>query len=167
MGFGFVALYFGLAVAFAKATFPLSSSMNPACVVADWILGNITRIEVLPLIASQIMGAFLGAILMYLTYLPHYLKLSTPKCLQSNQEHDALSTFCCRPQINHLPCNFICEFLCTFVLTFGLITIHSRIDPLVSSLYSSGLSAFIDGMYIATLIGVIGGPTGMSSVLSP
>ena len=91
------------------------------------------------------------------------------KVLDHDQEnldswaHDALSCFCNRPAIYHLPSNFICEMLCTFVLQFGLQLIGNRIPASASLFYSSGLQAFLNGMYIFLLIAAFGGPTGFTA----
>ncbi|KAI8892825.1 aquaporin-like protein [Globomyces pollinis-pini] len=73
MGFGFVSIGFGMAVGFAATMFGhISSSMNPALIVAAWVKGSLPFSEIWPLMFSAIAGAFFGQVLVFLLYLPHY-----------------------------------------------------------------------------------------------
>jgi glycerol uptake facilitator protein len=74
VGYGFVSVGFGFAIGFTIAMFGYcSANLNPAGVICGWLKGTINGVEVVPLILSELLGAFTGALLVYLTYLPHYM----------------------------------------------------------------------------------------------
>jgi glycerol uptake facilitator protein len=74
IGFGFVSIGYGLAIGFTISMFSYCSShLNPASIFCGWLKGTINGVDVVPLMISEILGAFTGQLLVYLTYLPHYL----------------------------------------------------------------------------------------------
>lgn len=59
------------------------------------------------------LGAFLGACVVYLQYLPHW---------KANEDKGTkLAVFCTGPAIRNTPANFISEFIGTFILVFGIL----------------------------------------------
>jgi glycerol uptake facilitator protein len=65
-------------------------------------------------IAAQLLGAFVGAILVYLYYMNHY---------DATDDADLkLATFCTSPAIRNLPLNFFCETLGTMVLVLAVLS---------------------------------------------
>jgi glycerol uptake facilitator-like aquaporin len=73
MGFGFVALSYGIAIGFSIGLFHYSSAfLNPAAVLAGAIVGKIDWIDVIPLMLADFAGGFVGAVLAYLVYYQHY-----------------------------------------------------------------------------------------------
>ena len=64
-------------------------------------------------VAAQMIGAVLGASLVFLFYRPHY---------PVTEDADAkLATFCTGPAIRTLPTNFLCEVLATAVLVLAVL----------------------------------------------
>lgn len=119
--------------------------LNPAVTIALASIGSIAWADVPAYIAGQMIGAILGAFLVYLAYLPHW---------KVTEDKDAkLGIFCTAPAIRNVGANLLTEILGTFMLVFGILFIG--INDL-----APGLATF----FVATLIWVIGislgGPTG-------
>ena len=86
---------------------------NPAVTIALGITGGLTLSQVIVFCIAQFIGAFIGAVLVYLTYYNHF---------ESTEDHDAkLGTFCTIPAIRNYKWNFLTEFIGTFVLMFGIL----------------------------------------------
>ncbi|KAJ3267830.1 hypothetical protein HK104_005597, partial [Borealophlyctis nickersoniae] len=84
MGFLPVALGFGLAFGFARSMFAYASAaMNPAALMASWVLGDLSAGDFFALAASEFAGAFLAGVLVFLYFWPHFRTVpetvSTPK----------------------------------------------------------------------------------------
>jgi glycerol uptake facilitator-like aquaporin len=89
IGFGFVSIGFGFAVGFTISMFGYCSAhLNPAVIFANWILGHIQGSYVIPLIIAEILGAFIGQILVFLCYLPHFM--TVPE-MEGFEKHDETS----------------------------------------------------------------------------
>ena len=88
---------------------------NPALTIALAVIGKFPASEVFPYICAQMLGAFAGAVLVWLSYLPHWE--------QTEDKAAKLGIFCTAPAIRNLPANFITEFLGTATLVFGILGI--------------------------------------------
>lgn len=62
-------------------------------------------------IAAQMIGATIGAIVVYVFYKSHYDATAEPEL--------KLATFCTAPNIRNLPLNLFCEIVATFVLVYA------------------------------------------------
>lgn len=79
MGWGFVALGFGLSFGIAILTLGyISTRMNPAVALAELILGQINGIEFVVIVCGDFVGAFVGAVLVWLHFLPHFKNIPAP-----------------------------------------------------------------------------------------
>ncbi|KNC73511.1 hypothetical protein SARC_13931, partial [Sphaeroforma arctica JP610] len=64
---------FGLAFYVAVASFgSVSATLNPCTMFAKWICGKVTTEEWIVLSVAEFIGAFIGAFLVWLTYLGHF-----------------------------------------------------------------------------------------------
>jgi glycerol uptake facilitator protein len=89
--------------------------LNPAVTVGLVAAGAFPAAEMPAYIAAQLVGAMIGAGLVYLTYAKHY-----------DVTDDAgakLATFSTAPNIRSLPNNFFSEAIGTFVLVFAALSI--------------------------------------------
>ncbi len=89
--------------------------LNPAVTVGLVAAGHFPAAEMPSYIAAQMIGAMIGAGLVYLTYAKHY-----------DVTDDAgakLATFSTTPNIRSLPNNFFSEVIGTFVLVFAALSI--------------------------------------------
>jgi glycerol uptake facilitator-like aquaporin len=89
---GFFGVAFGAGAAFAivQMMFPTSSHMNPAALLALLTIGKLNGTEFILMTLSEIAGAFLGGILMYLVYLPHYRTIPEEKHSSLTRTRDHL-----------------------------------------------------------------------------
>jgi glycerol uptake facilitator protein len=85
--------------------------LNPAVTVAMAYLGKLPWADVPAFIGAQVVGAFLGAVLVWLAYLPHW-KITEDKGAK-------LAVFSTGPAIRHTVSNLICEIIGTFSTGFG------------------------------------------------
>lgn len=142
-GWGF-AVMCGVLVALSAGS---AGHLNPAVTLAYYAAGNFPANQLLPYLSAQFCGAFFGAVLVYLSYLPHW-KI-TPSA------DDKLAVFCTSPAIRNLPANALTEIIGTFVLVFVVIALGSK------SVVATGVPApLIVGLLVWALGISLGGPTG-------
>ncbi|QDU28610.1 Glycerol uptake facilitator protein [Anatilimnocola aggregata] len=85
-------------------------ALNPVGPLADMVLQQMPPVDGLALVAAQMVGAFVGAVLVWLHYLPHW---------QVTKEQDLkLAVFCTAPAIRSPLSNLLGEFIGTFALVF-------------------------------------------------
>jgi glycerol uptake facilitator protein len=154
-GFLMVNFGWGLAV-FAGVTVSYSSGahLNPAVTLGLLASGaDLNALDVLVYIGAQLIGAFLGAVLAWVSYKKHF-----------DEEPDAgtkLGVFATGPAIRSYGWNFITEVIGTFVLVFVVIGFGRAGDADTNS--PAGLAA-LGALPVALLVvGIgasLGGPTG-------
>src|SRR5574344_2391967 len=90
--------------------------LNPAVTLGLAIAGSFSWSAVLPYMVAQMLGGFVGALLVYVFYVDHYRA--------SSQNPDGiLGTFCTMPAIEHKSVNFLSELIATFVLMFIILAL--------------------------------------------
>ena len=146
---GWIVIAVGWALAVTMAVYAVGNisgaHINPAVTLSLAANGDFPWTEVPFYIAGQFAGAFLGACLVWLYYLPHW---------KATENADAkLAIFCTGPAIRHTPGNFISEFLGTFVLIFGLLMIGANE-------FTQGLNPLVVGLLILAIGTSLGGTTG-------
>ena len=119
--------------------------INPVGPMLDAMSGKIPADKALGLAVAEVFGAFTGAVLVWLHYLPHWRETTDPGL--------KLGVFCTIPAIRHLPANVLSEALGTFMLVFvaGMITEKS----LGSSVSVPVVAALVWGIGLS-----LGGTTG-------
>lgn len=143
---GWLVITLGWALAVTLAIYAASGAhLNPAVTLALAATGQLDWANVGTHISAQMLGAMLGATLVWLHYLPHWGR--TP------DQATKLAVFCTAPAVRHTTGNFISEFLGTFVLLFGL----SALDV---NEFSQGLKPLAVGGLIAAIGLSLGGTTG-------
>ncbi len=123
--------------------------INPAITLAVAILSN-KWANVVSFWLAQIAGAFVGAILVWLVYLPHWKE--TPDTSAK------LGIFCTIPAIRKLPTNFLCEMIVTIVLVVVGFSFGSK--ELAPAGLAPGFSPWFWGVLVWVLGLSLGGPTG-------
>lgn len=101
----------------ATATGSADAHINPA-VTIGFALSSGTWSKVPVYLPAQFIGAFLGAVVVWLHYLPHWAKTPDPGL--------KLAVFCTGPAIRSLPANFVSEVIGTIVLLFVIAAIASK-----------------------------------------
>lgn len=123
--------------------------LNPAVTVALAVnSGDFSN--VVPYISAQVVGAFAGAALVWLIYLPHW-----------SQTEDAglkLAIFSTGPAIRNIPCNALTEFLVTIVLVVVGFAIGSK--GVSAAGLPGGFGPYLWGMLVWGIGLSLGGPTG-------
>ncbi|WP_057875143.1 MIP/aquaporin family protein [Liquorilactobacillus aquaticus] len=119
--------------------------LNPAVTIGMAIAGKFPWSGVLIFIVAQMLGAFLGAVLVWIHYLPHW------KATQDKEM--ILGTFATGPAIRSYFANFISEVIGTFVLVFSLLAF-------TRGQFTAGLNPVIVGILIIAIGLSLGGTTG-------
>ncbi len=131
----------------AKAFGSIDAHLNPAVTVAFAIATN-DYSHVAPYIAAQLIGAFLGATLVWLHYLPHWAATPDP--------FDKLACFATGPAIRRPALNALSEGLATLVLILGLAGISAK----ALGELALGVGPYLVGILVWSIGLSLGGPTG-------
>ena len=150
---GWIVITIGWALAVTFAVYAIGhvsgAHLNPAVSLSLAATGQWSEqftVRTLPLyLAGQILGAMLGAMLVYLHYLPHWAHTEDAGAKRA--------VFCTTPAIRHTTGNFISEFIGTFVLMFGLSAIGA-------TRFAEGLNPLVVGALILAIGHSLGGTTG-------
>jgi glycerol uptake facilitator protein len=148
----------GFAVFVAVATVARVSGahINPAVTIALAVAGAFPWASVPGYIIAQMIGAFLGGVIVYLAYLPHWKETEDPGL--------KLAVFCTGPAIRNTPANFVCEVIGTFVLVFCVLGMKTAFEfPLSGAsvpLDLGALGAVPVGILVFSIGLSLGGPTG-------
>ncbi|MBP9477402.1 MAG: aquaporin family protein [Sebaldella sp.] len=120
--------------------------LNPALSIGIFLNGGITLKELAVYIPAQLIGAFIGAILVYVTYKRHYDETDDKEAIRA--------TFCTTPAIRDLKWNLITEIIGTAVLVIGILGITNSKNNL------GGMGTMLVGILIWGIGLSLGGPTG-------
>src|SRR3954465_12765808 len=133
--------------------------LNPAVTIALAVIGSFPWVQVPGYLAAQMIGAFLGAVLVWLAYLPHFRVTADPA--------SKLGVFATGPAIRGTATNVICEMIGTGVLLFGILAIAANAQTLskpgdvdLSFVFSRGLQPLMVGVLVLGIGLSLGGPTG-------
>jgi glycerol uptake facilitator protein len=144
-----IVIAWGLAVTFAiYAVGGYSGAhINPAVTLALAFNGSFPWADVPAYCLAQLLGAFAGATIVWLHYLPHW-KVTEDKGAK-------LAVFCTAPAIRSTIPNFISEFIGTMVLIMGLLFIGANS-------FAEGLNPLVVGALITVIGFGLGGTTGFA-----
>ncbi|TGK32408.1 aquaporin family protein [Leptospira gomenensis] len=121
--------------------------LNPAVTLA-FAVQNGDFSKLLLYVPAQIAGAFCGAVVNYLHYLPHWK--------ETKDRGKILAVFSTEPAISNATSNFFSEFLGTFLLILGIVSIFSsRMSGL-----QTHIGAFLVGILVWSIGLSMGGTTG-------
>ncbi|MEI9921753.1 MAG: MIP/aquaporin family protein [Bacteroidota bacterium] len=144
-----VVVAWGLAVTlaiFAVAKFS-EAHLNPAVTIGLWMNGSFKGDMVAGYILAQLGGAFAGAIVVWLHYLPHWKE--TPDAAAK------LSVFATGPALRSPVANLLSEIIATAVLILGVLFLGAN-------QYSEGLKPIVVGLLIISIGLSLGGTTGFA-----
>ncbi len=146
---GWLVITIGWALAVTFAVYAVGrisgAHLNPAVTLGLAATGALDWALVPTYLLAQLLGAMLGAVLVYLHYLPHWARTEDPGA--------KLAVFCTAPAIRNTTSNFISEFLGTFVLLFGLMALGG-------TQFSDGLKPLVVGALVLAIGHSLGGTTG-------
>jgi glycerol uptake facilitator protein len=123
--------------------------LNPAVTLGFAVrAGDFSRLG--PYVVAQMLGAFVGAVLVWIHYLPHWIE--TPDAGLK------LACFCTGPAIRNAAANLISEIIATFVLVFVVGAIFSK--AVVGAGLASGLGPYLVASLVWGIGLSLGGTTG-------
>lgn len=126
-----------------------NAHLNPAVTIGVAIVsGDWSKVGIY--IVAQLLGAALGAVLVWLHYLPHWA--------QTDDAAGKRACFCTSPAVRHVPANLLAEIIGTFVLVFVAAAISS--DNLSPTGLAPGFGPFLIGLLVWGIGLSLGGPTG-------
>jgi glycerol uptake facilitator protein len=135
-----------MAGAFAVGQFS-GAHLNPAVTIGFAIEGRTEWGDVPEYLAGEFVGAFIGAALVWVSYLDHWRETEDPGL--------KLAVFCTAPAIRNPISNIITEVVGTFVLVFGVMAIFAD-----EATAGTGLGGLIVGLLVLGIGLSLGGPTG-------
>jgi glycerol uptake facilitator protein len=160
---GWLVIATGWGVAVAIAVYAVGrisgGHVNPAVTIALATIGSFAWADVPGYIVAQMIGAFAGAVLVWLMYLPHWRPTEDPAA--------KLAVFSTGPAIRNTTANFLTELIGTAVLLFGVLAIAANAqgwgkpgDVDLSVVFSRGLQPLLVGVLVLGIGLSLGGPTG-------
>lgn len=144
---GWIVITMGWGLAVAIAVYAVGSisgaHINPAVTVAAAVTGGLGWDQVPLYLAGQFIGAFLGGVIVWLHYLPHWAETEDPGL--------KLAVFSTGPAIRNTTTNLISEIIGTFVLVLGVFAVVGPSEP---------ITPLVVGFLVVAIGLSLGGPTG-------
>jgi glycerol uptake facilitator protein len=151
---GWIVITFGWAMAVAVAVYCVfqfsGGYINPAVTIGAAVTGGLEWAVVPGYIIAQFLGAFVGGVIVWLAYLPHWP--------ETEDEGLKLGVFCTAPAIYNTPANLITEIIGTFILVFGVFGIFAYSGEVGGS--AAALNPLLVGLLVLGIGLSLGGPTG-------
>ena len=152
---GWIVITTGWALAVVMGVYAVGTvsggHLNPAVTLGLAAIGKFDAAQVPGYIAAQMAGAFCGAALVWLAYLPHWK--------ETTDTGAKLGVFCTAPAIRHTGSNLLCEIIGTAVLVFGALAIPSKVN-LSEPGWATGFGPILVGLLVFAIGLSLGGPTG-------
>jgi glycerol uptake facilitator protein len=153
---GWIVITSGWALAVTIAVYCVISvsgaHLNPAVTLALASIGTFPWAKVPGYIAAQIVGGFLGGVIVWLQYLPHWSATADPVT--------KLAVFSTTPAIRKSGANLLAEIIGGFMLVFALLAVISPGNFVPGSELAKGFGPLLVGAIVAAIGLSLGGPTG-------
>ena len=153
---GWIVIAAGWACAVTVAVYAVSAisgaHLNPAVTIALATIGKFEWARVPGYVAAQTAGAFLGGVLVWLTYLPHWA-VTEDKGLK-------LAVFSTGPAVRQPVANLISEAIATAALVLGLLTVLTPKNLVPNSGFDSAFAPLLVGVIVFAIGLSLGGSTG-------
>jgi glycerol uptake facilitator protein len=156
---GWIVITFGWGLAVAVAVYCVGqfsgAQINPAVTISMAVTGQFDWALVPGYIIAQFLGAFVGAVIVWLAYLPHWA--------ETEDEGLKLGVFSTAPAIYNTPANLITEIIGTFMLVFGISGILANAGAVgggAAAVIATGLNPLLVGLLVLGIGLSLGGPTG-------
>lgn len=143
---------FGVTVGVYCAGAVSGAHLNPAVTIGLASIGKFDWALVPAYLAAQFIGAFLGAVIVWLAYLPHWKETS--------DQGAKLGVFCTAPAIRHPASNLLTEIIGTAVLVLGVLAILAPANLVPKSGFDTGFGPCLVGVLVWAIGVSLGGPTG-------
>jgi glycerol uptake facilitator protein len=160
---GWIGITFGWGMAVAIAVYSVGAisgaHINPAVTVGLASVGAFEWALVPGYIIAQLLGAFAGAVLVFLAYSNHWAPTADPGL--------KLGVFSTAPEIRKPVANFTTEMIGTAMLVFGVLAIAANAQQIqqaaeldLSSVFAFGIQPLLVGFLVFSIGLSLGGPTG-------
>jgi glycerol uptake facilitator protein len=161
---GWIVITTGWAMAVALAVYCVGrisgGHLNPAVTIGLAAIDQFEWSQVANYVLAQMIGAILGAIVVWLAYIKHFAATEEPG--------PKLGVFCTGPEIRSLGANFMTEAIGTAMLLFGVLAIAGNADEFVgapggvdlSVVFATGINPLLVGVLVWGIGLSLGGPTG-------
>jgi glycerol uptake facilitator protein len=148
---GWVVITFGWGIAVMVAVFAVGqfsgAHLNPAVTFGMAVAGNTDWGDVPKYLIGEFLGAFIGAVLVFLAYLPHWAETEDPGL--------KLAVFSTGPAIRNYPANVLTEVIGTFLLVFAILAFFTN-----GAFAKDPLGGYIVALLVVGIGMSLGGPTG-------
>jgi glycerol uptake facilitator protein len=148
---GWIVITFGWGMAVAFAVFAVGqfsgAHINPAVTLGFAFQGSTEWSDVPEYLAGEFVGAFIGATLVWLSYLNHWNATEDPGL--------KLACYSTAPAIRSTPANLITEIVGTFILVFVILAMFAN-----EATAATGLGGLLVGLLVLGIGLSLGGPTG-------
>ena len=148
---GWIVITFGWGMAVAMAVYAVGffsgAHLNPAVTLGLWIHGSINGSQAWHYFIGEMIGAMVGAFLVFLTYYLHWRDTEDPGL--------KLAVYSTGPAVRNYAWNTLTEIVGTFVLVFGVLAITGPWNAI-----TSGLAPLLIGLLVFAIGLSLGGPTG-------
>ncbi|MBI3296629.1 MAG: aquaporin family protein [Elusimicrobia bacterium] len=153
---GWIVITAGWAFAVTVAVYCVGSfsgaHLNPAVTLAMAALGKFDAGLVPGYVAAQLTGGFLGGVVVWLAYLPHWAV--------TEDQGGKLAVFCTAPAIRHPASNLLAEVIGAFVLVLGVLAILRPENLVPNSGFDKGFAPALVGVLVWSIGLSLGGATG-------
>lgn len=143
----FIAVVMGVFI--AQSVGSPNADINPAVSLAKYCWHSYTLSKTLEFMFAQVAGAFAGAVIVWLTYLPHWK--------ETKEKNLKLMVFSTQPAIRSYPYNLLTEAIATAVLVLGVAAIFGKA---IANGPVGGLGPYLVGALVWGIGLSLGGPTG-------
>ena len=153
---GWIVITAGWAFAVTLAVYAVGTfsgaHLNPAVTIGLAAIGKLAWAQVPKYIVAQLLGAMIGAAVVWLAYLPHWAA--------TDNKASKLAVFCTAPAIRDRNANLITEIVGTFVLVLGVLVVLTpkNLNPVHG--WDAGFGPFLVGIIVWAIGLSLGGPTG-------
>jgi len=149
---GWIVITFGWGMAVMVAVYVVGpfdgAHLNPAVTLGFWIHGSITGSMAWKYFLGEMIGAMVGAFLVWLTYYLHWRDTEDPGL--------KLAVFSTGPAVRNYAWNLLTEIVGTFVLMLGILAITGPWQIFTGA----NLQPFLIGLLVFSIGLSLGGPTG-------
>ena len=153
---GLIVIATGWAVAVTLGVYAANAAsgahLNPAVTLALASVGTFSWANVPLYIGAQLIGAFLGGVVVWLAYLPHWRLTADPAA--------KLAVFCTGPALRQPGANILSEAIGTAALTIGLLVVLTPANLVPNSGFDKALAPLLVGVLVWGIGLSLGGSTG-------
>ncbi len=152
---GWIVITFGWGFAVMVGAYAVGqfdgAHLNPAVTLGIWIHGGITGGDAIKYFIGEVIGAMVGATLVWAAYYLHWSETEDPGL--------KLAVFSTGPAIRNYAWNLVTEIIGTVVLVFGILAITSA-GNFVAGPAHTGLGTLLVAFLVVSIGMSLGGPTG-------